>query len=159
MGEKGDNNGRDERGRFKTGNPGGPGGARRRAFELQRAAEDAVTTEHVAAMVRKAVRMALEGNLSAMRLALDRTCGRAAETPAESERIDVAIPSLRTAADCAAAVDRLVEGHINGSISGESMNRLLAAVQARLKAIEVTDVEERLTQLEQAAELAPGRRT
>jgi hypothetical protein len=94
-----------------------------------------------------------------MRLALDRTCGRAAEAPVETERIDVAIPKLRTAADCAAAVDRLVEGHVNGSINGESMNRLLAAVQARLKAIEITDLEERLTQLEQTTEQATGRRT
>jgi len=44
-------NGRDHGGRFAKGNPGGPGGPRKRSFELRRAAEEAVTPEHVQALV------------------------------------------------------------------------------------------------------------
>ncbi len=74
MTDSGENNERDERGRFAVGNPGGPGGPRRRTSELRRAAEEAITPEYVAAMVRKATRMGLEGNLAAMRLVFERTC-------------------------------------------------------------------------------------
>ena len=42
-----DSNGRDATGRFTEGNAGGPGGARRRSSELRRAAEEAITPEHV----------------------------------------------------------------------------------------------------------------
>src|SRR5690606_37661206 len=97
MTEGGDNNtsnGRDERGRFTFGNPGGRGGPRRRSSELRRAAEDAITPEHVAAMVRKATRMGLEGNLTAMRLVFERTCGRAADAPIEAEPLGISLPRL-----------------------------------------------------------------
>ena len=48
--------------------------------ELRGAAEDAITPDHVAAMARKATRMGLEGDLSAMRLVFERTCGRVADS-------------------------------------------------------------------------------
>jgi len=56
---------RDEKGRFAQGNSGGPGRPKGRGYELQRAAQEAVTAEHLTAMMRKAMRLALEGNLSA----------------------------------------------------------------------------------------------
>ena len=107
MGDGGDNTGRDNQGRFTAGNPGGPGGPRRRTSELRRAAEEAITPDHVAAMVRKATRMGLEGDLSAMRLVFERTCGRAAEAPVDAEPVGVALPRLRTAEDCNTAIQLL----------------------------------------------------
>ena len=101
-------NGRDERGRFAVGNPGGPGGPRRRQSELRHAAEEAITPEHVAAMVRKATRMGLEGDLAAMRLVFERTCGRSTQAPVATEPIDISIPRLCTAEDCNTAVERLM---------------------------------------------------
>ena len=95
MTEGSETNDRDERGRFAAGNPGGPGGSRRRPSELRRAAEEAITPEHVAAMVRKATKMGLEGNLGAMRLVFERTCGRSAQAPVEAEPIDLSIPQAR----------------------------------------------------------------
>ena len=85
MTDGGENTGRDNRGRFMVGNAGGPGVPRRRTFELRRAAEEAITPEHVAATVRKATRMGLEGDLAAMRLVFDRTCGRATEASVDAE--------------------------------------------------------------------------
>ena len=50
-----ENEDRDVRGRFAQGNRGGPGGPRRRASELRRAAEDAISPEHIQAMIRKLI--------------------------------------------------------------------------------------------------------
>ena len=78
---------RDEKGRFARGNAGGPGRAKGRGYELQRAAQDAVTPEHVAAMMRKAMRLALEGSLTAMRFVMERTVGRAPEAQVIAEPV------------------------------------------------------------------------
>lgn len=157
MTESGSNTGRDSQGRFRAGNSGGPGGARKRAFVLKRAAEDAISEEYVAAMIRKATAMALQGNLSAMRLVLERTSGKAQEAPVETEPLDIALPRMRTAADCNLAIERVVDGICAGTVDRDVARLLIDAIQTRLKAIEATEVEERLTQLEKAAEQAQRR--
>ncbi len=158
MTDDGENTGRDENGRFTVGNAGGPGGARRRPSELRRAAEEAISPEHVAAMVRKATRMGLEGDLAAMRLVFERTCGRAAESPVDIEPLGVSLPRLQTAESCNNAIDTLIDGICNGSVDRETAKLLIAAIQTRIKAIEVNELEERLAQLEETAEHTVGRR-
>lgn len=157
----GSENGRDASGRFGPGNAGGPGGPRRRASELRRAAEEAVSPEHVQAMIRKALRMGLEGNLTAMRLVFERTCGRAAEAPVENAPVPVAMPLLRTAADCDVAIDRVVAGIVNGTVDRLAAKLLLDAIQVRLKSIDSKELEQRLAELENitdAVEHGRGRR-
>ena len=56
MSDAPNNPGRDQRGRFGAGNPGGKGGPHRRAAELRRAAEEAVTPEHVAECIVRGIR-------------------------------------------------------------------------------------------------------
>jgi hypothetical protein len=117
---------------------------------LRQAAAEAITTEHVAAIMRRALRMALEGNMAAMRLVLDRTCGRPVEVPTEGLPVDVNMPHLQTAANCTSAIDRLVEAICEGVVDRDSAKLLLDVIQTRLKAIEVNDLEQRLGDLEKA---------
>ena len=159
MTDGGNGTGRDAGGRFAAGNPGGPGGPRRRSSELRRAAEEAITPEHVAAMVRMATRMGLEGNLGAMRLVFERTCGRSAQAPVEGEPVGISIPRLRTAEDCNEAVGRLIDGICEGSVDRDAAKLLIDAIQTRLRAIEVNELEERLVQLEETTQQVGGRRT
>jgi hypothetical protein len=140
---------RDDKGRFTQGNPGGPGRTKGRGYELQRAAQEAVTPEHIAAMIRKALRLGLEGNLPAMRFVMERTVGRAPEAQVIAEPIAVDMPELRTAADCAVAIDVLTDAICNGAVNREQATLLMTLVQTRLRTIEVRDLEERLGALEQ----------
>lgn len=142
---------RDQRGRFAPGNPGGKGGHRRRAFEFRKAAEEAITPEHVAALVRKTLRMALEGNLAAIKVVLDRTIGRAPEAPSESEPLSIDLPFLGTAADCSMAIDKVLEGVCNGSVDKSSAQILIAGVQARMRTLELVEFERRLSDMEKSA--------
>ena len=151
MSEGGETNGRDPGGRFAAGNPGGPGGSRRRGSDLRRAAVEAITEEHIQAMIRKAARMGLEGNLAAMRLVFERVCGRVAEAPVETEPLAISLPRLRTAADCTLALERVSEAVCAGRIDHDSAKLLVDMIQARLKAIEVGEMEERLAELEKTA--------
>lgn len=145
----GDDSGRDARGRFAPGNPGGPGGARRRAFVLRRVADTVITDEVFAGIIRKAARMALEGNLSAIRFIAERVAGRPADVPPETEPVDIELPPLATAAACAQATDQVLDGVCKGRIDRETAQLLLEGIQTRLKTIDVQDLEARLAALEQ----------
>lgn len=140
-----------EHGYFAPGNRGGPGRPRGKGEALRRAAEDAITPDHVAAIIRKATAQALQGNLAAARLVLDRTCGRAREAPAEGNPIELALPRMDTAAGCNQALQHLTDAIVAGNVDVTSAKLLIDVVQARLRAIEVQDVEARLAALEQPA--------
>jgi hypothetical protein len=142
--------GRDDRGRFTHGNSGGPGGVRTRAFTLKQAAEGAITPEHIEAMIRKATRMGLEGNLSAMRLVLDRVVGRVTDAPKEPEPLQLELPRLDTAAQCNEALGRIIEGIVAGTVDREAATTILHALNTRLRAIEIQELESRITEMEAA---------
>ena len=148
MPKNGDAKGRDERGRFAKGNPGGPGGSRRKSFALRAAAEDAIEPEHIQAIVRKATRMALEGDLRPMRLVLDRVCGRPVEAPMQTDPVSIDLPPLKTAADCNAAIDHVLDGMVQGTISREVAGLLISTIKLRIDAIAATDFEGRIVALE-----------
>ena len=141
--------GRDDKGRFVSGNDGGPGRPKGLGYELQRAAQEAVAPEHITALMRKAMRLALEGSLPAMRFVMERTVGRAPEAQVIAEPVGVELPELKTAESCAKAIDKLTEAICRGDVNREQATLLMSVVQARLRAIEVRDLEERLIALEQ----------
>jgi hypothetical protein len=85
-----------------------------------------------------------------MRFVAERTCGRPPEA-AIREPFDVELPSLRTVANCTAAIDRLVEATLRGDLDRDAGKFLLDLVQTRMKAIEMNEMEARLTELEKAA--------
>jgi hypothetical protein len=146
-----DKGSRDGKGRFAPGNPGGPGRPRGARERLQAAAEDAITPEHIGAMMRKALVLALQGNLNAMRFVVERVCGRPPDAVGQGLALDMKLPRLRTAADCNAATERLVEGLIKGTVDREAAKVLVDAIQIRIKAIELNDLEQRLADLERTA--------
>ncbi len=148
---------RDNRGRFSAGNPGGPGRPPGHREKLRRAADEAVTPEHIGALMRRALRAGLEGNLSATKFIVDRVCGKAAEAPGETGSVDIQLPELRTAADCEAALDMLTKEICAGSCDPATARLLIDVVQARLRAIEARNVEERLAELERSVGLVEPR--
>jgi hypothetical protein len=60
----------------------------------------------VRGVMRKVALQALQGNLSAARILLDRTLGRVTEAPA-GEPLDIEPLRLRTASDCGSALQRV----------------------------------------------------
>lgn len=71
---------RDDLGRFKTGNAGGPGNPNaRQTADLRAMVRDAVTPEDLAEVVRVLIGKAKGGELAAIRELLDRTIGKATD--------------------------------------------------------------------------------
>ena len=81
--------GRDRRGRFALGNPGGPGNPyARRVAELRAALLNAVTPEDVAELARALLTQAKAGDVAAARLVLSYAVGRPAEAPDAGQTAD-----------------------------------------------------------------------
>lgn len=76
-------NGRNGRGQFAKGNPGGPGNPNpRRTAALRKALLSCVTTDDIRAVVAALITKAKAGDLPAIRELLDRTIGRPRPAPA-----------------------------------------------------------------------------
>lgn len=142
---------RDGNGRFAPGGTGGPGRPKGKSYEFQRAGQDAITSEHYATMIRKAMRMALEGNLNAMRFVAERCVGRAPDAPVETPTQDITLPKLLSASDCAVAIDRVIAAMTAGTVDMPTARFLVDAVERHRRAIETIEHEERLADLEQQA--------
>ena len=141
----------DDNGRFAPGSAGGPGRPKGRGYELQRAGQDAISPEHFAAMMRRAMGMALEGNLQAMRFVAERACGKPPEAPSEGTPLDITMPKLATIQDCVAGIDRVNDAMVRGAITIEAAKALIDVIGIRVKGIEVRDLEALIADLERAA--------
>lgn len=98
--------------------------------------------------------MGLEGNFTAIRWLLERYGGRLSGAPAEGEPLALDLPRLVTAADCGAALERVIQGLCHGDIDGARAQTLVTAIQVRLRGLETIDFERRLAQAEKTTALA-----
>ena len=144
------NNERDAKGRFAPGNPGGPGNPNaQRAAALRRALQEAIEPQHVSAVMRKALLMALEGDNPSMRFVFDRLFGRPREDARDATLTPLPMPSLDTAAGCMEATSWIARGLAQGELDAETAQVLLEAVQLNSRMIEMVHIENRSRQIDQ----------
>jgi hypothetical protein len=124
---------------FEPGNAGKPSGARHRATILAETLLDGESE----ALTRKAVDLALAGDVTALRLCLDRIL-----PPRRDRSISFALPPITTSGDIvqasAAVANAVAEGALT-PMEAASLSQLLTGVA---KAIEVSEFEIRLAALE-----------
>ncbi len=135
--------GRDARGRFakgRSGNPAGrPLGARN---EATRAAELLLDGE-AAALTKKAIELALEGDPAALRLCLDRIIA-----PRRGRPVRVDLAPVESAADLGGAMAAITTAAARGAITTDEAAELARVVEIFVRAVETSDFERRLRQLE-----------
>ncbi len=133
-----------QRGRpFKAGASGNPAGRPRGARNRTTVAVEEILDGEADALARKAIELALGGDTVALRLCLERIA------PAKRERpTPFALPKLEIAADAVQASAALVEAVAAGELTTAQAAELGKLVESFVKAIEVTDVIERLERLE-----------
>jgi hypothetical protein len=124
----------------KSGNPSGrPKGARNKAT----LAMEALLNGEAEALTRKAVEMALAGDITALRLCLDRIM-----PPRRSRVVPFALPKLETAADAVHAIAALVEAVAAGHLTPAEAAELAKLVDGFTRAVDTHDIQNRLERLE-----------
>jgi hypothetical protein len=95
-------------------------------------------------LTRKAIEMALGGDTVAMRLCLDRLA------PVRKDRpVTFALPKIDTVADLPRASAALLDAVASGELTPSEAAELGKLIEAHVKAIEVTDLQDRLARLEE----------
>ena len=136
------NNAPKTRGRpFAAGNPGRPKGAR---HKITRAVE-ALLEGEAEALTRKAVEAALDGDMTALRLCLDRLAPARRDAPV---RFDLGHLDGPTAALEATA--RAIEAMAEGELTPTEAAAVVGLLEAYRKAFETVEIERRLAALENA---------
>ena len=126
----------------QSGNPAGrPRGSRNKAsIRMQEMLE-----QKLEELVDKLVKIALAGNIGALRLCLDRLLRARANEPFVCE-----IPRLEKAADAVGAMAELTSAAAAGDVTADQANKLARVISLYVNALEAHDFEDRLAKLERA---------
>ena len=127
---------------FQPGNPGRPPGARHKAT----LAAEALLDGEADALTRKAIDAALGGDMTALRLCLDRIVPPRKERP-----VSFRMPPLKSAEDAAAAMAAITDALAAGELTLSEAAEASAMVERFTRALEAGEVEKRLRALEAAA--------
>jgi hypothetical protein len=131
--------GRDASGRFTHGNPGRPAGARHKATQAALALLDG----DAEALTRKAIQTALDGDMAALRLCLERI----APAPKDSS-VAFDLPRMESAADAARAAGAVVEAVSAGELTPGEGARVMALIETYRRTLETSEIEARVAALE-----------
>ena len=101
-------------------------------------------------LARKAVEMALSGDSAALRMCLDRTVAPRREQP-----VSVDLPEISSPADISGAVAAVLGAAARGTITAGEAFALSQTIETYLRAIDATDFERRLRQLEEMRAAEP----
>jgi hypothetical protein len=96
-------------------------------------------------LVKKAVELAMAGNIGALRLCLDRLVPAPGNEPLVCE-----MPPLAKTADAVAAIAGIASAAVAGDISADEAAKLAKVVSLYINTLEAHDFEDRLAQLERA---------
>jgi hypothetical protein len=124
----------------KSGNPfGRPVGARNKTT----LAVEALFDGEAEALTRKAVEMAKAGDVTAMRLCLERI------VPARKDRpVNFALPPIKSASDLVKAIKAVAAAVANGELTLSEAGEMSKIVDSFMRAVELTEFEDRLSKLE-----------
>ena len=130
----------------QSGNPAGrPRGSRNRATILF----ENLLEGDSEAIARKAIELAKEGDIAAIRICLDRLAPARKNDPVVFE-----LPPLGKAADTVAAAARIVAAVAAGELAPSEAADLAKVIDFYMRALATTGFEARLTELEGAASMS-----
>ena len=95
------------------------------------------------ALTRKAIEKALEGDMAALRLCLDRLA-----PPRKDSPISMTLPTVKSLDDTLEASAALLAAVSSGEITPDEGGRVMALLAAHRTIVETVDLEQRIAQLE-----------
>ena len=144
MTESENTGGKQEHGRWPKGVSGNPAGKPKGARHKTTMAVQALLDGEADALTRKCMDLAKEGDTTALRLCMERIA------PATKLRpVQVDLPAIETADDVLKAQGATIEAMASGQITPDEAATIAGVLDAKRKAIETVQLEERVAKLEQ----------
>ena len=139
--KNGPNTGRDGGGKFTLGNPGKPKGARHKTtLEVE-----ALLEGEAEALTRAAIDKALEGDVTALRLCMDRIAPARKDSPVTFD-----LPEMSSARDAATTAQSVLVAVAGGEVTPSEGAAVMGLIETYRKTLETSELEERITALEGA---------
>lgn len=135
------NNGRRTDGTFAPGNK--LGGSKKGSRHKTTLAVEALLQGEHEGLTRKAIEKALEGDVTALRLCLDRIAPPKKDSPVSFE-----LPPIKTAEDAVTASSAILAAVSVGEVTPDEAGRVMALLTAHKTLVETCDLETRITALE-----------
>jgi hypothetical protein len=140
-----ENTGRDQAGRWRKGASGNRAGKPRGARHKATLAAETLLEGEAQALSRKAVELALRGDVSALRLCLDRIVPPRKDRPVYFE-----LPKMQEAKDAVNASAAIVDAVATGELTPTEAAELSKVVDGYARTLQTVEFEERLSKLEKA---------
>lgn len=131
--------GRNSDGTFARGNSGRPKGAR---HKTTRAVQELLDGE-AEALTRKAIDLALEGDMAALRLCVERISPARKDAPVSFD-----LPGIETAQDAMEAARAVVRAVADGALTPAEADGVMKLVEGYRRMAETADLEARIEALE-----------
>ena len=129
--------------KFQPGQSGNPAGKKPGALNKTTRAARAFLDGEAEALTRKAVELALAGNMAALRLCLERICPPRKERP-----LAIKLPAIKTAADLPRLTSAILAAVGKGELEPGQAAALASLAANHGKALELTELERRIRALE-----------
>jgi hypothetical protein len=133
---------RKPRGRpFQPGNPGRPPGSKNKITQMVEQLAEA----HAEQIFKKVVELALAGDVSCLRMMLDRLY-----PPRKGQPVNVVMPPIKTSQDVLRAIASIWTAIREGHLTPDEASALSVVIDRSIPAIELHDITKRITALEEA---------
>ena len=129
--------------KFKKGRSGNTKGKPKGARNKATLAAEALLEGEAEAITRKAIDKALEGDMAAIRLCLERILPAVKSRP-----IEIDLPPVETTKDIAAAHGAVIAAMARGEITPDDASDISGVLEVRRRAIETVELEARIVALE-----------
>jgi len=139
---------RDSKGRFQPGNPGGPGNPNWcKAGRYKDALRKAISSEDIATVFKKLLRLTTEGDVHAGKLLLSYAVGKPRDQ-ALGDSVALELPVIKSASDLAAASGKVLEAVAKGEVDLAEARGISEMLATASRIHELASVEERLKAVE-----------
>jgi hypothetical protein len=141
-----ENTAKKQRGRpFKAGRSGNPEGRPKGSRNKATMAVEALLDGEAKAIARKAIENALEGDMAALRLCLERLL-----PPRRDRPVVFDIPKIEGVSDALNASSAVLTACASGTLSPGEAVEVMGLISSHVRVLEMTEIEARLTALEKA---------
>ncbi len=141
-----ENTAKKQRGRpFKAGRSGNPEGRPRGSRNKATMAVEALLDGEAKAIARKAVEKALEGDMAAVRLCLERVL-----PPRRDRPVVFDLPKIEGVSDALNASSAVLTACAAGTLSPGEAVEVMGLISGHVRVLEMTEIEARLTAVEKA---------